>query len=178
MRILYPSSVVVAAGSRKPAYVYGRLNYVYFSVQVYIYRLFAKSRDKPKKIRMEEIRKAFPNHSESSIRKRLKGCAEFNRTGLVLPWDAIPHGDKMREKNKQNKFWLFCLSNLQTRAAVDVYFYSTIKYSVIMRLPWLRFLSVQAKTATGGWSGQTSDCQPKKSFEPWSRLNKPAPSTG
>ena len=36
-------------------------------------------------MRMEEIRKAFPNHSESSIRKRLKLCADFHRTGD--PWD-------------------------------------------------------------------------------------------
>ena len=27
-------------------------------------------------------RKAFPNHSESSTRKRLKLCADFKRTGL------------------------------------------------------------------------------------------------
>ena len=30
---------------------------------------------------MEEIKKAFPSHSESSIRKRLKLCADFKRTG-------------------------------------------------------------------------------------------------
>ena len=30
---------------------------------------------------MEDIKKAFPSHSESSIRKRLKLCAEFKRTG-------------------------------------------------------------------------------------------------
>lgn len=48
---------------------------------MFIYRMFARSRDTPKKIRMEEIRKAFPNHSESSIRKRLKLCADFHRTG-------------------------------------------------------------------------------------------------
>ena len=30
---------------------------------------------------MEDIKKAFPSHSESSIRKRLKLCADFKRTG-------------------------------------------------------------------------------------------------
>lgn len=30
---------------------------------------------------MDDIKKAFPNHSESSIRKRLKLCADFKRTG-------------------------------------------------------------------------------------------------
>lgn len=49
--------------------------------QVFIYRLFWKSRDTPKRIKMDDIRKAFPSHSESSIRKRLKLCADFKRTG-------------------------------------------------------------------------------------------------
>ena len=35
---------------------------------------------------MEDIRKAFPNHSESSIRKRLKLCADFKRTGMDSNW--------------------------------------------------------------------------------------------
>lgn len=30
---------------------------------------------------MDDIKKAFPSHSESSIRKRLKQCADFKRTG-------------------------------------------------------------------------------------------------
>ena len=32
---------------------------------------------------MDDIKKAFPSHSESSIRKRLKLCADFKRTGLL-----------------------------------------------------------------------------------------------
>lgn len=51
------------------------------SLQVFIYRLFWKSKDRPRRIRMEDIKKAFPSHSESSIRKRLKLCADFKRTG-------------------------------------------------------------------------------------------------
>ena len=39
-------------------------------LQVFIYRLFWKSRDNPKRIKMDEIKRAFPAHSESSIRKR------------------------------------------------------------------------------------------------------------
>ena len=31
---------------------------------------------------MDVIKKAFPSHSESMIRKRLKPCADFKRTGL------------------------------------------------------------------------------------------------
>ncbi|XP_077971618.1 transcription initiation factor TFIID subunit 1-like [Styela clava] len=58
-------------------------------LQVFIYRLFSKSTDNPKRIKMEEIRKAFPTHSESSIRKRLKLCADFNRTGPDSNWWVI-----------------------------------------------------------------------------------------
>ena len=35
---------------------------------------------------MDDIKKAFPAHSESSIRKRLKPCAEFHRTGPDSNW--------------------------------------------------------------------------------------------
>ena len=33
---------------------------------------------------MDDIKTAFPSHSESSIRKRLKLCADFKRTGDIL----------------------------------------------------------------------------------------------
>jgi hypothetical protein len=33
---------------------------------------------------MDDIKRAFPHHSESSIRKRLKLCADFKRTGNVF----------------------------------------------------------------------------------------------
>ncbi|ELK15667.1 Transcription initiation factor TFIID subunit 1 [Pteropus alecto] len=55
-------------------------------LQVFIYRLFWKSLDRPRRIRMEDIKKAFPSHSESSIRKRLKLCADFKRTGMDSNW--------------------------------------------------------------------------------------------
>jgi hypothetical protein len=53
-------------------------------MQVFIYRLFWKSRDLPRRIKMDDIKKAFPSHSESSIRKRLKLCADFKRTGTAV----------------------------------------------------------------------------------------------
>lgn len=56
-------------------------NFVRDFLQVFIYRLFWKSRDTPRRIKMDDIKKAFPSHSESSIRKRLKLCADFKRTG-------------------------------------------------------------------------------------------------
>ncbi len=55
-------------------------------LQVFIYRLFWKSPDTPRRIRMDDIKRAFPAHSESSIRKRLKLCADFKRTGVDSNW--------------------------------------------------------------------------------------------
>uniref|UniRef100_A0A452V7Z1 Transcription initiation factor TFIID subunit n=1 Tax=Ursus maritimus TaxID=29073 RepID=A0A452V7Z1_URSMA len=49
-------------------------------------RDFLQSKDRPRRIRMEDIKKAFPSHSESSIRKRLKLCADFKRTGMDSNW--------------------------------------------------------------------------------------------
>ena len=67
-------------------------NFIRDFLQVFIYRLFWKSRDLPRRIKMDDIKKAFPSHSESSIRKRLKLCADFKRTGitfLTLPCEFI-----------------------------------------------------------------------------------------
>ena len=59
--------------------------------QVFIYRLFWKSAANPRRIKMEDIRKAFPKHSESSVRKRLKLCADFKRTGECTEQTFILH---------------------------------------------------------------------------------------
>ncbi|CAH1981121.1 unnamed protein product [Acanthoscelides obtectus] len=64
-------------------------NFVRDFLQVFIYRLFWKSKDYPRKIKMDDIKKAFPLHSESSIRKRLKLCADFKRTGMDSNWWVI-----------------------------------------------------------------------------------------
>jgi transcription initiation factor TFIID subunit 1 len=44
---------------------------------------------------MEDIRKAFPHLGESSIRKRLKGCADFNRTGSDSGWWRLKEGFRL-----------------------------------------------------------------------------------
>ncbi|RUS77280.1 hypothetical protein EGW08_014944, partial [Elysia chlorotica] len=61
-------------------------NFVRDFLQVFIYRLFWKSKDEPRRIKMEDIKNAFLSHSESSIRKRLKLCADFKRTGMDSNW--------------------------------------------------------------------------------------------
>ncbi|XP_033321327.1 TATA-box binding protein associated factor 1 isoform X2 [Megalopta genalis] len=64
-------------------------NFVRDFLQVFIYRLFWKSSDIPRRIKMDDIKRAFPSHSESSIRKRLKLCADFKRTGMDSNWWVI-----------------------------------------------------------------------------------------
>ena len=59
--------------------------------QIFIYRLFWKSPDTPRRIKMDDIKRAFPMHSESSIRKRLKLCADFKRTGWPIYVVEIIH---------------------------------------------------------------------------------------
>jgi len=78
-------------------------NFIRDFLQVFIYRLFWRSRDTPKRIKMDDIKKAFPAHSESSIRKRLKPCAEFHRTGpdsnwwVMKPGFRLPTEEEIRE---------------------------------------------------------------------------------
>ncbi|PIK49713.1 putative transcription initiation factor TFIID subunit 1 [Apostichopus japonicus] len=64
-------------------------NHIRDFLQVFIYRMFLNSPDNPRRIKMEDIKKAFPTHSESSIRKRLKLCADFKRTGMDSNWWVI-----------------------------------------------------------------------------------------
>ncbi|XP_033742474.1 transcription initiation factor TFIID subunit 1-like [Pecten maximus] len=77
-------------------------NFIRDFLQVFIYRLFWKSKDTPKRIKMDDIKHAFPSHSESSIRKRLKLCADFKRTGMDSNWWVLkpdfrlPTEDEMR----------------------------------------------------------------------------------
>lgn len=53
-------------------------------LQVFIYRQFHRSREVPKRIKLEDVKKAFPTHTESSIRKRLKAMADLRRTGKAI----------------------------------------------------------------------------------------------
>ena len=44
---------------------------------------------------MDNIKKAFPEVSESGIRKRLKLCADFKRTGADSNWWVIKEGFRL-----------------------------------------------------------------------------------
>ncbi|RDD46850.1 Transcription initiation factor TFIID subunit 1 [Trichoplax sp. H2] len=94
---LCPKFEVPSPNSKKAS------NFVRDFLQVYIYRLFAKSTDNPKRIKMDAIKKSFTSHSESSIRKRLKLCADFKRTGdhsnywILKPDFRLPSEEELRD---------------------------------------------------------------------------------
>ena len=56
-------------------------NFVRDFLLAFIYRLFWASTDSPRRLKMEDIKAAFPHYAESSVRKRLKGCSDFKRLG-------------------------------------------------------------------------------------------------
>lgn len=47
----------------------------------FIYRLFWSSEFNPRRLKMDDIKRAFPHYAESSVRKRLKQCSDFKRLG-------------------------------------------------------------------------------------------------
>ncbi|KAG8190490.1 hypothetical protein JTE90_006664 [Oedothorax gibbosus] len=70
-------------------------NFMRDFLMVYIYRLFWKSVDRPRKIRMETIKKAFPLLKEFTIRKRLNLCADFQRTGYDYKFWVLKNGFRL-----------------------------------------------------------------------------------
>ncbi|CAI2299008.1 unnamed protein product [Caenorhabditis sp. 36 PRJEB53466] len=52
----------------------------------FIYRLFWQSDHTPRRLKMEDVRNAFPHYAESNIRKRLKMCSTFTRNGTETFW--------------------------------------------------------------------------------------------
>ncbi|GMT19156.1 hypothetical protein PFISCL1PPCAC_10453, partial [Pristionchus fissidentatus] len=48
-------------------------------LMAFIYRLFWASSENPRRLKMEDIKAAFPHYAESSVRKRLKVCSDFKR---------------------------------------------------------------------------------------------------
>ncbi|KAK0407741.1 hypothetical protein QR680_003562 [Steinernema hermaphroditum] len=51
-------------------------------LMAFIYRLFWNSECKPRRLKMEDIKNAFPHYAEGSVRKRLKKCSDFKRLGI------------------------------------------------------------------------------------------------
>ncbi|XP_053230866.1 transcription initiation factor TFIID subunit 1 [Podarcis raffonei] len=63
-------------------------------LQAFIYRLFSK-RDEPQRIRMEDIRNAFPLVSDTRVRKQLKRCAVYERTQMYSNWWKLKPGFRL-----------------------------------------------------------------------------------
>ncbi|KYQ88850.1 putative protein serine/threonine kinase [Tieghemostelium lacteum] len=64
-------------------------NILKFRLQSYIYRVFLKKSNVQKRVKISDICSAFPNQSETSIRKRLKDCADFQRGGDDSGWWTV-----------------------------------------------------------------------------------------
>ena len=53
---------------------------------VHIYRLFWKSTETPKRVKTDDVKKLFAHTNETNVRKRLKMCADFQRSGAESHW--------------------------------------------------------------------------------------------
>ncbi|XP_068944319.1 uncharacterized protein C19orf84 homolog [Petaurus breviceps papuanus] len=69
--------------------------YLHGFLQVFIYRQFWNSPHRPRRIQMEDIRRAFPRLAESSIRRRLTKCSDFHRTGTCFNWWVLKSGFRL-----------------------------------------------------------------------------------
>ncbi|EGC32884.1 hypothetical protein DICPUDRAFT_98741 [Dictyostelium purpureum] len=58
-------------------------------LQAYIYRLFLKKSNSQRRLKITDICSSFPSQSETSIRKRLKDCADFQRGGDDSGWWTV-----------------------------------------------------------------------------------------
>jgi len=86
-------SAIYAVGQEQPAIEVpapnsrAANNYVKHRLKAFIYRLF-KKRSTGQRLRIADILSAF-RHSETSIRKRLKDCADFQRGGDDSGWWTV-----------------------------------------------------------------------------------------
>ncbi|CAF1328413.1 unnamed protein product, partial [Didymodactylos carnosus] len=97
-------------------------------LQVYIYKSFAKSNEEPRRIRIEDVKKAFPRLAESSIRKRLKLCSDFRRAGedsnswIIRRDFRLPSEDEIREMVTPEKCCLIYLCSAAEQRLKDAGF--------------------------------------------------------
>ncbi|PAA82498.1 hypothetical protein BOX15_Mlig009081g3 [Macrostomum lignano] len=81
-------------------------NFLRDFLQVNIYRLFLRSLDEPRRVRVDEVRRLFPPDgvlTELTVRKRLKACADLRRSGGGGGWWVLkdefrlPDEEELRE---------------------------------------------------------------------------------
>lgn len=70
-------------------------------IDLFICRLFWKSKDNPKSLKMEDLRRAFPSQSEVYLRRRLSQWSEFHRVGNENKW-VIKRGTKLPDERDMN----------------------------------------------------------------------------
>jgi transcription initiation factor TFIID subunit 1 len=93
---IQPKMEIYAPNSRAAnAYIKNRL-------QGYIYRLFMK-KSVNHRLKISDIMTLFPGNSETSIRKRLKDCADFQRGGDDSGWWTV----KGKKLFQLENFFLF-----------------------------------------------------------------------
>ncbi|EGT31438.1 hypothetical protein CAEBREN_07628 [Caenorhabditis brenneri] len=91
-----PLPVIFIAGQQCPLYEVPSPNskratlFVRDFLFAFIYRLFWASEHNPRRLKMEDVRNAFPHYAESNIRKRLKMCSTFIRSGSEAFWALKP----------------------------------------------------------------------------------------
>uniref|UniRef100_A0A7E4UVZ6 DUF3591 domain-containing protein n=1 Tax=Panagrellus redivivus TaxID=6233 RepID=A0A7E4UVZ6_PANRE len=87
----------------------------------FIYRLFWASTDTPRRLKMDDIRNAFPHYAESSVRKRLKGCSDFKRLGTGTEQNYWVLRDDFRLPSKEEVLAMItpemCCANYSMQAA-------------------------------------------------------------
>lgn len=70
-------------------------------LQAYLWRMFQESTDVPKRLRLEDVKRAFPTLTESSIRKRLKLISDLRKSDAqwwVLREDVrLPNEEEIRQ---------------------------------------------------------------------------------
>eukprot|EP01134_Creolimax_fragrantissima_P006322 CFRG6322T1 len=75
-------------------------NFTARRLEVHISRLFKCQKDKEKKVKIEDIKAAFPIHSETSIRKKLKACSDFKRGGNDSGWWVLKSGHRLQPEEE------------------------------------------------------------------------------
>lgn len=78
-------------------------NFMKNRLQTFIYRLFKKRSTSQQRLRISDVCSAFPNQSETAIRKRLKDCADFQRGGDDSGWWTVKEGFELPSEEDLRK---------------------------------------------------------------------------
>ncbi len=78
--------------------------FIKLRMQAYVYRSFMKKSNHLRRLRISDMLAAFPQQTETAIRKRFKDCADFQRSGGDTGWWTLKDNFVMpNEEELQNK---------------------------------------------------------------------------